>query len=267
MCLSMVVIASLNRRQGPGPGRAGRVAVRGQGPGDAGGSGDPVLRNGHRPHRAGALQALDFEASAGAVGRCGRHTSNASGEGSAEPADFPCGGVPDKSVEPPFHRFRRRASPPCLARAPDGPAGKLSVPVGFRIQGASTRHWRIGLRFDEPSRVPSAHSSWCRNAPPSETRQLFHDGGKPSSSMATRTYPGFFGPGNLRYLSRFFGRWAPGIVSHRPFDGFPGNSFRIALVRRNGPSTLQTVHERSSMIDMLSRPGTREGSIVPAGSG
>ena len=59
MCLSMVVIASLIGAKGLGPGRARRAAVRGQGPGDAGGPRDPVLRDGHRPHRAGTLQALD----------------------------------------------------------------------------------------------------------------------------------------------------------------------------------------------------------------
>ena len=58
-----------DRRQGPGPGRARRAAVRGQGPGDAGGPRDPVLRDGHRPHRAGALQALDRAPPARAVAR------------------------------------------------------------------------------------------------------------------------------------------------------------------------------------------------------
>ena len=43
--------------------------VFGTGPGDAGGPRDPVLRDGHRPHRAGALQALDRAPPARAVAR------------------------------------------------------------------------------------------------------------------------------------------------------------------------------------------------------
>ena len=61
-----------HRRQGSGAGRAHRASVRGQGPGDAGGPRDPVLRDDHRPHRARALQALDLAPSARTVARTGR---------------------------------------------------------------------------------------------------------------------------------------------------------------------------------------------------
>ena len=65
MCLSMVVIASLIGAKGLG--RAHRAPVRGQGSGDVSRARNPVLRNGHRPHHPGALQALDLAAGAWAL--------------------------------------------------------------------------------------------------------------------------------------------------------------------------------------------------------
>ena len=57
-----------HRRKGPGAGRAHRAPVRGQGPRDVGRPRDPGLRDGHRSHHPGTLQALDLAPRAWAIG-------------------------------------------------------------------------------------------------------------------------------------------------------------------------------------------------------
>ena len=69
MCLSMVVIASLIGAKGLGQDVLVALQYAAKGQGMLAGPRHPVLRDGHRPHRAGALQALDRAPPARTVAR------------------------------------------------------------------------------------------------------------------------------------------------------------------------------------------------------